>query len=33
MKKTHWWGIGGFVLGTFFGSKVFSLVKGAAGSL
>ena len=28
MNKKHYWGIGGFVAGTLFGSKVLGFVKG-----
>jgi hypothetical protein len=27
MKKTHYWGLGGFVLGTFFGAKFLASAK------
>lgn len=27
MKKTHIWGVAGFIAGTFFGAKVLGLLK------
>lgn len=28
MKQKHWWAIGGFVAGTFFGGRLFALLPG-----